>query len=151
MIHPLLVKIKNLLQENKYIELKKNVNILLLIYFIFGILFVGICYFIGMPILHLLYGIDLSKYNSSFMLIIIGAIFYGATIMISYILIAMRKTLSQFIILVISSILALISSHILVSRYGIIGSGVNLLFIMFIEFIFYEILLITSIRGEMKK
>lgn len=149
-IHPYLVKIKDFIKNNDYISLNKIVTKLILVFSLLSGCFIFGCYLLGIPLLELLYGINLSAYKWEFMLIIIGAVFYGLVILISYVLIALRKTKSQFILLLIVSLLAICTSHYLVIKFKLLGASINSFFLMMIIFIIYLIILKKTIY-QLKK
>ena len=147
-IHPLLIKIKELIKNKEFKSLNKLSNLLILCLLGIGIILIIGCYFLGIPFLQILYNTNLLNFKNSFMLIIAGSIFYGCTILISYILIGMRKTFSQFLLLAICSLIATISANVLVINKGITGASFNFFVIMLLEFILYMLLLKVSIRKE---
>jgi O-antigen/teichoic acid export membrane protein len=136
-IHPVLVPIKEDIKKKDYDSLAIKVNDILLKMIICGILCVFMAFLIGIPILNILYNINLNQYKSSFMIIMVASIFYGLCVIFSYVLIALRKTKQQFLGLLLTSILAFITSYFLIKRYDILGSSINLLFIMIIELSLY--------------
>lgn len=145
-IQPYLMNIKSKLQNNDYkgfIKLVRNIMIFMLGIGIFSII---LAYFIGLPILEIVYGVSLKLYKLNFLIIMIGSLFYGYSVLISFILIAMRKTFCQFIILLITSICALFISNYLVIHYELMGASIAYFLVMFVEFIMYTFIMIFYLR-----
>ena len=80
-IHPFLLKLKELLNsKNDFLKLTIK---LLLVIICLGFIILFFAYFIGIPILEILYNIDLSEYLFEFIIIIVGEVIYGLTIILS--------------------------------------------------------------------
>lgn len=151
LVQPFLVKISDLL-ENRNL---KKINLLLLkilvglfLIFIISELFL---YSFGIEILKILYGLDLSKYLTNLLLVYFGAFVYGITIVMSNILIAMRKTMSQTIIFIITSIITCFSTNYLVKSYGIDGASFGYLVSMIILLILYVFIYIYIVKEKRKE
>lgn len=149
-IQPYLMNIKNKLQNNDYYGFIKLVRNIMIFMFGIGIVAITLAYFIGLPLLEIVYGVSLTLYKSNFLIIMIGSLFYGYAVLISFILIAMRKTFCQFIILLITSIFALCISNYLVIHYELMGASIAYFSVMFIEFIMYVVVMIYFFK-KMKK
>lgn len=150
-IQPYLMNIKNKLQNNDYngfIKLVRNIMIFMLG---IGIAAIILAYFIGLPLLEIVYGVSLKLYKLNFLIIMIGSLFYGYAVLISFILIAMRKTFCQFIILLITSICALFVSNYLVINYELIGASVAYFVVMLIEFVMYVVVMIYFFKKMKNK
>jgi len=150
-IQPFLVRITEYIKINDIDNLKNLCNKLLVAMFGLGIFCIIVAAFIGIPVLNFIYGINLREYFLEFMIILVGALFYGSSIIISNILIACRKTFSQLIGLGIISLIALFSSYYLVNNYLILGASINYLLIMVIEFIMYIFMLKYYLRNIKKR
>lgn len=130
-IQPFLVKIKDLVQRNDYSSLSKMVIKITCAIIVLSIIILVIAYFLAIPVLEFIYGINLSNYKIAFMIILFGAVFYSLTVIFSAILVAMRKTLSQAIIYIIVSILGTLVSYPLVRELNISGASITYLITMF--------------------
>ena len=144
-IHPVLNKLKNTINVNK-----KEFNNLTLqminIILVFGLISLVLAYYLGIPVLNLLYGVDLTSYRSDLLVIIIGATIYEIAIILSTSLIVMRSTLSQLIMFIIDSIITLFISNILVKEYGVFGASVSYLTSVSILLLMYIIVYIYKLR-----
>lgn len=150
LVQPFLTTITKLLKQK---EIKSLIGLTIKICFILfalGCLALLICYLIGIPILQLIYGIELNKYKYSLLIIIAGSTFYGITYILSTILIAMRKNLIQAIILAIISVTTYFLSNYLVQTNGVFGASLSYIITMVI-LLFSYIICITYFFKKLKK
>lgn len=144
-IQPILNKITIYIEKNEYKNLKKTTFSLLGFILLIGIFVFIIAYFLEVPVLGFVYGIDLSPYFISMLIIILGSFFYSMSTILSTILIAMRNTKIQALIYFIISIFTTVVSYMLVKKIQIKGASITyfltmlLLTISFIICILYEI------------
>ncbi len=124
-IQPVLTKITKYIKEKNIKDLKKTIYTIIGIIFCIGLLVLLIAYLLEAPILGLVYGIDLSPYIIDMMIIISGSIMYSLGIIISYILIAFRKTFVQAIIYSIVALLETAVSYILVQKINLLGASLS--------------------------
>ena len=92
------------------------------------LLFMGIIccivgFFLGTPVLGFVYGLDLSAYSVSLLLILIAAMLFKMAGIISQILITMRCNFIQFVNYMLVAGFEMIISNILVKQYGFNGSN----------------------------
>ncbi len=105
----------------------------------FGFFAMFLAYIIGIPILKLIYKIDLSGYNLTLVLIIFAYIIYALGYIKTLILTIYRKIKEQFIIYLVSSIFMYILSNVLIKRFGEKGIIPTYLTIMSISYIMFNI------------
>ena len=146
LVTPYVLDISNYYFNNNYNLLKKlikkfNISIVLV-----GLLGVFVAYTIAIPILNIIYGINLSEYKIHLVIIMLGATLYGIFNMLSNILIIMRKNKLQSIILLFVSIITFVMSYLLTKHYNLFGSSISFLISLFILFIIYIII----IKSELK-
>ena len=149
-VQPFLLKVSDILNRKKLKELNKLLSKMVLAIIIIGVMALICAYFLGIPVLNLLYGIKLNLYVNHLMIIIIGATIFSITIIISNILVAMRKTKSQTIIFIITSVLAFILSNILVKNYSMFVAVISYLISMILLLILYICIYISSVKGVLK-
>ncbi len=149
-IQPFLISLKEKLNSNikDFIKLTLQISGIM---FGIGMFCTIIAYFLGIPVLELLYGIDLRRYLIPLLCIIVGGTFYATSFVFSTSLTTMRHTIDQFIIFVISSIIATVLSYFLVRNGKIMGACLSymismlcLLFLLIIEFF----IKVKKYRGE---
>lgn len=92
---------------------------------------------LGIPVLELLYAIELDGNLTNLLLIIVGGISSALTLVISTALVTMRRTGAQFWIYCIASVIALATSRFLVASYGVFGACLSYMFSMILLFIMY--------------
>ena len=143
-IQPFLVMLKEKLESNikDFVKLTLKISGILLL---FGLVCVVGAYFLGIPVLELLYGISLKKYLISLIVIIIGATFYAISVVFSTSLTTMRSTLSQFIIFVITTIVSTVISYLLVRNLKIFGASLSYMLSMIILLILYIIVFFIKV------
>lgn len=154
LLHPYLTTIVELYKENKINQLNKLIFKIVKYIVYFGIVASILAYLIGIPVLNLIYGIDISAYRIHLVFIIISSTLYNIGIIYSTLLTTIRKTFIQFVIYGLISIIALIISDILTKMLKIDGSVIAYFIIMFLYYALYFI--ITKIifnkiklKGEM--
>lgn len=150
-IQPALTKLANNIKNKDYIKLKRMIVSLLMMVLIIGILVFVIAYLLEVPVLELVYGIELKIYFISMMTIIIGSISYAINTVISTVLIAMRRTFGQAIIYGIVSIIATILSHYMVKKYQILGASITYMITMFIVTMLFLSLLFIGLKKYKKE
>ena len=149
-IQPVLTKVADFLEKADYAGIKKLVNKLFLIIIGCSLLVIVLAYFLEAPVLGMVYGIDLKEYIMPMMVIIFGSIMYSFSIVTSYILIALRKTLYQVIIYSIASITSLVLSYMLVRQIGVLGASINYLVSMSIVAVSFIVFYYITISKKMK-
>ena len=105
----------------------------------FGAVASLLAYLLGPEVLGIVYGINLTAYRISLLIIIISATLYTIGVIYSSVLTAVRETFSQFIIYIVISLFALINSNILTHNNGMNGAVIAYLEIMAIQFGIYTI------------
>lgn len=144
-IQPFLITMKKTLNQNKN-EFKKMVFKISGIIFVIGLFSIAGAKLCGIPILEILYGVDLKKYQNHLLLIILGATFYGMTTAFSTALTTMRNTKEQLVIFIFITIFTFIISKIFISNYSLIGASFAYLLTMFTMLIIYIIVYLVLIK-----
>lgn len=139
LVQPFLVTLTEHLKENRMKQFASLVFRLALATFGFGILAEIVCYFLGIPVLELVYGIELSDYKVSLLVIVLGATFFGISYIISTSLVAMRKNMMQTVIYGLVSIFTLVLSNYFVRFHGIMGATIAYFCTMCVLLFFYII------------
>ena len=149
-IQPFLNKITEYIKNDDNLLLIKLIKKLILSIVLIGILAIIVCYFIGIPILQLVYGISLESQRNNLIIILIGSIFYSIVILISSVYVAMRKNNMQLILLIVTSVFAVICSFMLTNRYNLLGASLSYSIIMIFQFIAYIITFRFYMKGKKK-
>lgn len=153
-IQPYLTKISDNIKNKKYYDLKKMIIYLISIILVLGIFVVIVAYFLEMPVLQIIYNVELQPYFISMIIIVVGSIFYSISTILSAILIAMRKTVGQAILYSGMAILATILSYTLIQKYQIAGASITYFIIMTIIsilFLIYVIYAMKKYKSEWEK
>lgn len=150
-IHPFLLEIKNNINDKKYDNLIKLIIKLSLIILFMGAICVICAWLLGVPVLKIIYGVDLKNYRLDLILILVGATFYAINCVFANVLIAFRKTLSQAIIYIIISIISSILAMILVKYNGIFGASFAYFVTMAMVVLSFLILTAIVIKKEKEK
>lgn len=153
-IHPYLNKVVEFYNQNKIKDIINIVKKLVLIIAVLG----GICiigaYLLGIPVLQLIYGIQLAEYKMNLVVIILASTLSVIGVIYSSILTTIRKTVVQFIIYCIVTVLAIISSYLLTKSFEINGATAAYFIIMAAQFILYFIctnIILTKLLKEVKE
>lgn len=148
LLQPILNTIANLYALGQ----KKEFNILIfkssLLVLAFGFACVIGAYLLGIPVLNILYGVDISDYKLCLILIIVGAIFYSLSTLVSAALTTIRHTFVQFIVYSVTSLFALFVSKLFIIKFSLIGASFAYLLCMFIQFLLYLFIYIYIMRKQ---
>lgn len=136
-IQPLIIKLKDYWSKKDKDSFNNIVVKTTLAITGIGILSLIGAYFLGVPVLNLLYGLTLDKYLLSLLIILLGTTFYALSAFLSNCLIVFRKTKIQLIIYLFVAIFGIIISRILVNSYSFNGGVYSYLIIMLTLFIIY--------------
>lgn len=148
-IQPSLTKISMFIKDKQYFQLKKITIKLSMVAIGIGLFALIMAYFFEVPVLELIYGLPLKEFFISMLLIIIGSMFYALGFIISTVLIALRKTLSQAITYVVVSIISTVMAYYMVANFNILGAGITyLISTVLIAVVFMGILMINMKKNK---
>ena len=133
-INPYITQLKDDYKNKKIKSFNKLILKISAFIFIFGLFCILGIYLLGVPILKLLYGINLSNYKLELVMIIIGAIFLTLTAVISAGLTILEKNYIQMYIYIIDAIISLFLTRVLVANYKIFGASLEYMLIMIIHY-----------------
>lgn len=112
------------------------------------IVIIPVAYFLGIPVLNIVYGVNLNEYRMLLILIIIGAAFYTISQILLNALITLRCTKEQLYLQLITLVLSIIISMLLVEPYDVYGSVMSYFCILVMQFMFYLVLYIVQINKK---
>lgn len=147
-IHPFLNLITDCVHDKKYDELKKIIFKFLGVMILFGIVVIIVAYFLGIPVLELIYGISLNDYKKGFMVIMVGGVLYGMSSILSSILIAMRHLNIQVIIYSVVAIVITVIGYFLINIYGVMGACYAYFIMTFIVLIMFLLATFIFIKRD---
>ena len=139
-IHPFINRFKEYNENKEYKKILKGTEIITLVILGIGIVAAGCGYLIGIPVLELIYGVELGSYRIALAFIILAATLYNMAIIYQSILVTLRVNISQFILHIIVAISALILGNILTIKNGIYGAITAYCIVMLIYYVLYNVL-----------
>lgn len=98
----------------------------------FSVVCLGGAFFLGLPILSLLYGVDLSEYRAELMIAMLGGCFTAFATIFLFALTVMRKQYIMLIVYVVAGLSAVALAPILVQQYGMLGASAAYMISVFI-------------------
>ena len=137
---PIITSLNDLLKSKKYKEFNKLVSKMMIILVGVGVVAIIAAYVLGIPVLNVLYGMDLSNYKNLLLLVLVGATFYTLANVYSQVLVLLHVHKMQTLIYVVMSIVSTLICYFLISSYKLSGSVYSYVIFMFILLILYLIL-----------
>lgn len=111
------------LYHNNVADFKRSVLKLVIIIPVLTGCVIIVSYFAGIPVLQLLYGVDLGKYKDALMIVLIGGGFNAVSSLLYYMLTIMRKQYTCMVSYIVGILVALIAARMGVKNYGIAGAA----------------------------
>ena len=150
-VMPVLGNLKSLYEKKDFKAFNNLTFKIKLIVIAFGGFAVGAAYLLGPEFLGLIYGVELLAYRMNLCVIIGSYIFYAISYVNLVTLTTIRHTFVQFVIYMISIIIAFIGSNILVKKFGIDGATFSCTITLAIQFLMYSIVTKIIMYKEKKK
>ncbi|MBE6158953.1 MAG: hypothetical protein E7159_03930 [Firmicutes bacterium] len=150
-LNPFMLRFSQFKDKKDYKSFKSLARKILLSVIGIGLLAEVVCFFIGIPVLNIIYGLNLSDYKLMLLIIIIGSIFYAIVSIFSVLLTMLGKNTIQMVIYIICSILTLGLSIVLISNYKIMGASICYSVVMFILCMMFYMsykYIIKKVEGE---
>ncbi len=152
-VMPFLGKLKDMYEAKNFEELNKTTFKIKLVVIGFGGFAVLAAFLLGPEVLGLVYGLDLKPYRMNLCVIIGSYIFYAISYVNLVTLTTIRHTFVQFVVYLISMIVAFLGSTILVRtlNLGINGATFSCTTTLAVQFIMYSIITKVIMSREKKK
>lgn len=151
-VHPILTRINKLCKEKKNKEILNLIHKMILLVVGFGLLCMLAAYIVGIPVLELIYNVDLANYKIDLIIVLLASTISVSAGLISPFLIAMRKNLIQVIIGIITIIVEIVLSIIFIKNYEIDGAVYAYLISMIVYavlfFIAFYVILSKNKKGD---
>ncbi|MBQ8891797.1 MAG: lipopolysaccharide biosynthesis protein [Bacilli bacterium] len=147
-IQPVILLLKNSYNKRDKSAFLKLIYKIIGLTCLTGIGSIILAYFLGMPVLKIMYGLDLKEYLYDLLIVLAGATLYTIASVLSNGLIILRKTKVQLYIYIITSILAFILSSKLVKLFNFNGAIYSYLIIMVTLLILYIIYFIYIMNNK---
>jgi O-antigen/teichoic acid export membrane protein len=122
---------------------KKICNVLIFM----GIIILICCYFLGIPILNIVYSLNLNNYKIELMIIILSAVMMALSLILSNLLTILGENKKQTIIYLVTSIISTVTSIILIKKYLIIGAAYSYFISYLVNVILYLCLYLRKIHN----
>lgn len=94
------------------------------------VLCIGGAWLLGLPVLGLLFGLDLTGYKTALCIIVAGGAFTAVYQLLQYVVVIMRHQNGCLLACISTAILTFIFTPVLVRKYGILGGAVGYFFSM---------------------
>lgn len=144
----------NELSDNFYADDKKKlnrtINKIIISFCLLSAFILFVAYLFEIPVLNIFYSINLDLFKLDSMIIILGAITYGLSSIISGLLTIIDKNKEQLYVYLISSLISLILSICLIAKFDIRGASYAYLCSMVVHFMLSYILLKKSLKNSYK-
>ena len=152
-VMPFLGKLKDMYEKKLLKDIEKVTFKIKLIVIAFGAFAVLAAFLLGPEFLGLVYGLDLTAYRINLCIIIGSYIFYAISYINLVTLTTIRHTFVQFVIYIISMVIAFIGSNLLVRTFnlGINGATLSCTTTLAIQFILYTVVTKVIMYKERKK
>lgn len=150
-VMPFLGKLKDLYEECKLKEIENITLKIKLVVVAFGGFAVLAAFLLGPEFLGLVYGLDLKAYRMNLCVIIGSYIFYAISYINLVTLTTIRHTFVQFVIYIISIVIAFIGAGVLVSNFGINGATFSCTTTLALQFLMYTITTKVIMHKEKNK
>lgn len=137
LLQPYINRLGLLYSENRVVEFRKAMKMIVIGCVGIGVLALAGATILGIPVLNLVYGVDLTNYLHSLQIIIVGATMIAIVTVLSTALTTFRNTKTQFVIYLIVSGVILCISNTFVNRYGVNGGAYIYLVSTILQFLFY--------------
>ena len=129
-LQPMVSRLNNYQKNGEKRQFLKIISILSIVSVVTGLVAVITAYLIGIPVLNLLYGINLKEYLFDLVIIIIGATVYSLACVFSNALTVLRKTRIEFVIYVFDTVIAIFLAKYLTGLFGFVGAVYSYLLTM---------------------
>ena len=131
MVRPLITQMAILWNREKYVEFSLIVKKLLLYLFIGGIAVTIVAYFIGAPILSLVFGVALSQYTLPFAILIFAGVLYALAIVFENILTIVRKQHLLVGLYIVLLVITKLVTEPFIYQKGMLGATISFFIVMF--------------------
>lgn len=150
-VMPVLGKLKELYEKKDFKAFHNVTFKIKLIVIGFGVFAVGAAFLLGPEFLGLIYGVELLAYRMNLCVIIGSYIFYAISYVNLVTLTTIRHTFVQFVIYMISMIIAFVGANILVKKFGIDGATFSCTMTLAVQFLLYSIITKIIMHKEKNK
>ncbi|MBR0465547.1 polysaccharide biosynthesis C-terminal domain-containing protein [Candidatus Saccharibacteria bacterium] len=127
LINPFINTFSNHHAKKDYSSFVSSTKKILASMILFGAIALVVCFFIGIPLLQTIFQLNLSSYTITLELIILASIFYAIALILSSLLTILNENRRQTYVYLIATIIATITSIILIPSFSIDGATYSFL------------------------
>lgn len=131
-IRPLITELSKFWYEKDLQKFDSVVNKLLTILFLIGIIVTTATYFMGVPILSLIFGINLSDNTLALTILVFSGVLYSIALVFENILTIFRKHSYLMIVYILMFIVSKWITKFQVEANGILGAAISFMIVMFV-------------------
>ncbi len=140
-----------LLWKNK--ELKKFDSIVTKLFVIIlgvGLILTVLSYWIGIPILNVVFGVNLSQHNATLAILVFSGILYSIGIVLGDIMTVLRRQSYLLVVYLLMFIVSKLTNEQLIQQFGLLGASFSFLIVMFVYFSGSLVVYIIARKSERK-
>lgn len=145
-VQPFVYDISKFIESKDYESYKNIIVRICGVVFLIGVFVVIATYFVGIPILNIIYGIELDDQLPALLVIVVGAIFNGVISVVINALIAIRKNYVQVIIYGLACVVIFVMSYSLALPLGVFGVSIAYCAANLFAFILYAVTFVYYYR-----
>lgn len=131
-LRPLLTELSNLLNKRDMSSYSKGVSRLFVYIFVFNIFVLLAGYTCGIPILSVIFGVELNQYKIPFMLLLIGGSLNVYSVLIDNLLTIHRKQSHMLMVTILTFFVSKLITSPLIENYEILGASISFLITMLV-------------------
>ena len=150
-LRPLITDLAKQWSEKRFHIFNAMIRKILLLLMILGLVVSILAYLIGVPILNLISGIDLSNYSLLLTILVLSGFLYSIASVIGDFLIIFRKQVYLLYVYVAMALLTNILTPIAMREFGLFGAGLSFVIVMLFYTIASWIVFVTMRRKEIQK
>ena len=151
LVHPFLNNFADFVKEKKFKALALFTIKLAFAIIGLGLLITLVGYLLGIPVLNLLYNLDLGAYKIDLVIILLGTILLSLYTLFSNVLVAMRKNVFQVVALSITAVFGYFICKSFIANQGLDGACYSYFLIMSFQLVIYIGGLVFYLIKENKK
>ena len=150
-LRPLITDLAKQWSEKRFHTFNAMIRKILLLLMILGLVVSILAYLIGIPILNIISGIDLSNYSLLLTILVLSGFLYSIASVIGDFLIILRKQVYLLYVYVAMALLTNILTPIAMREFGLFGAGLSFVIVMLFYTIASWIVFVIMRRKEIQK
>ena len=150
-LRPLITDLAKQWSEKRFYTFNAMIRKILLLLMILGLVVSILAYLIGVPILNIISGIDLSNYSLLLTILVLSGFLYSIASVIGDFLIILRKQVYLLYVYVAMALLTNILTPIVMREFGLFGAGLSFVIVMLFYTIASWIVFVIMRRKEIQK